>query len=272
MRNITIAFIGGGNMATSLLGGLVAAGHDPARLRVAEPDAGKAAQLHERLGVHTTANGQEAVEGAALVVLAVKPQVMRAALAPLHLASGTAVLSIAAGIRLDTLRRWLGDELPLIRSMPNTPSLFGAGISGLYAGPDTPASAREAAQYVLDAAGRCCWVASEPLLDAVTAVSGSGPAYVFQLCEMMRDAGVTLGLTPDVAEQLAVETIAGAARMLKESGDSAETLRAKVTSKGGTTAAAIEALEERQIGTLYNAALGAAARRAQALGDELDRE
>ena len=265
----TIAFIGGGNMATSLIGGLIAAGTDPALLRVAEPDAARAASLQARFGVHTAAAGSDVVTGAAAVVLAVKPQQLVQAVAPLQLDAGTTLLSIAAGVRVATLRAAAGEHVHLVRSMPNTPALYGCGISGLYAPPGTPAAARELAQAILDAAGQTCWVEQEADLDAVTAVSGSGPAYFFLLTEAMREAGEQLGLSPAVAAQLAARTLVGAAKMVDAGDTDVAVLRAQVTSKGGTTEAALRHLESAGLRPMLAAALAAAARRSRELGDEL---
>ncbi len=265
----TVAFIGGGNMATSLIGGLIAAGADPQALRVAEPDAARAAALRERFGVQTAASGGDIVAGAAAVVLAVKPQQLVAAVKPLQLDKGTTVLSIAAGVRVETLRASLGSGVHIVRSMPNTPALYGVGISGLYAPEGTPDAARKLAQWILDAAGQCCWVEHESDLDAVTAVSGSGPAYFFLLVEAMREAGVKLGLSPEVAAQLAARTLVGAAKMVDAGDTDVAVLRANVTSKGGTTAAALQHLESAGLRPIIQDALAAAANRSRELGDEL---
>lgn len=265
----TVAFIGGGNMATSLIGGLIAAGANPQNLRVAEPDAVRAALLRERFGVHTAAAGSDIVGAAAAVVLAVKPQQLVAAVKPLQLDRGTTVLSIAAGVRVDTLRAALGDGVHIVRSMPNTPALYGVGISGLYAPAGTPDAARKLAQWILDAAGQCCWVDSEADLDAVTAVSGSGPAYFFLLVEAMREAGVKLGLSPEVAARLAARTLVGAAKMVDAGDTDVAVLRAQVTSKGGTTAAALQHMESARLRPIIHDALAAAANRSRELGDEL---
>ncbi|WP_299692696.1 pyrroline-5-carboxylate reductase [Hydrocarboniphaga sp.] len=265
----TLAFIGGGNMATSLIGGLIAAGTDPQLVRVAEPDAARAAALRERFGVSIAAAGAEIVAGAAAVVLAVKPQQLVQAVKPLRLDAGATVLSIAAGVRVATLRAALGDGVHLVRSMPNTPALYGCGISGLYAPAGTPPSARDLAQTILDAAGQTCWVEQESDLDAVTAVSGSGPAYFFLLVEAMREAGEQLGLSPAVAAQLAARTLVGAAKMVDAGDTDVAVLREQVTSRGGTTEAALRHLESAGLRPMFAAALAAAARRSSQLGDEL---
>lgn len=266
-----IAFLGGGNMAASLIGGLTAAGFPAERIRVAEPDAARAEALRTRFGVLVAASGAEILSGAQTLVLAVKPQQMGAALQGLKPDAGCCVVSIAAGIRLAYLRRALGESLHYVRSMPNTPALYGCGISGLYAEAGTPDSARHRAEVVLRAAGDICWLGAEAELDAVTAVSGSGPAYFFLLVEAMREAGVALGLSPATAAQLAARTCVGAARMIDAGTTDAAELRVQVTSKGGTTEAALKHLEAGGIRSLFREALAAAAHRSRDMGDELDR-
>ncbi|MGQ0699465.1 MAG: pyrroline-5-carboxylate reductase [Panacagrimonas sp.] len=264
-----IAFIGGGNMAASLIGGLLAAGHSATCIRVAEPDSGRAQALRERFGVAVSATGSEVIGGAQTLVLAVKPQQMASALKGLKPDSGACVVSIAAGIRIDFLCRALGSDAHYVRSMPNTPALYGCGISGLYANSGTPTEAKTRAETVLRAAGEICWLQHESELDAVTAVSGSGPAYFFLLVEAMREAGVALGLAPETAAQLAARTCIGAARMIEAGTTDVAELRAQVTSKGGTTEAALKHLENAGLRPMIREALAAAARRAVELGDEL---
>lgn len=270
-----IAFIGGGNMAASLIGGLLHAGHPRERLAVAELFSERADWLRKTFDVRVAADAQQACADAQLVVLAVKPQQMREALAGLELAPGCVVVSIAAGIQLASLQQWLGNEVHLVRTMPNTPALLGAGIAGLYAEPSVPASARELATYVLNAAGTCVWLDAEDQIEAVTAVSGSGPAYFFLVTEAMREAGVKLGLSPEIASQLALQTFIGAAKMAEDgvakSIDVAQ-LRANVTSKGGTTAAAVGHLENAGLRTIFDEALHAAAARGRELGALLAKE
>ncbi len=266
-----IAFVGGGNMAASLIGGLLAAGQPAAQLRVAEIGAERRDWLAREFAVSVHERAADAVTGAEAIVLAVKPQQMRDALAGLNLLPGTVVVSIAAGLRIATLRRWLGDGPHYIRTMPNTPALLGAGITGLYATLDTPAPAREIAETILRAAGECVWLDDEAQIEAVTAVSGSGPAYFFLLAETMRNAGVALGLSPDTAAKLAQQTFIGAARMAEGDVDVAE-LRARVTSKGGTTEAAVRTLESGGLHELFRNALSAAAQRGTELGTALDEE
>jgi pyrroline-5-carboxylate reductase len=266
-----IAFLGGGNMAASLIGGLLAAGHPPQRIQVAEIGAGRRAWLQREFGVGVHEHAAAAAVQSDAVVLAVKPQQMREAVHGLQLAPGTVVVSIAAGLRLASLQRWLGDGLHYVRSMPNTPALLGAGISGLYAAPSTPQSARQLAENILGAAGDCVWLEDESQMDAVTALSGSGPAYYFALTEALREAGVALGLAPQTAARLARQTFIGAARMA-DGEDDVAVLRARVTSKGGTTEAALQRLEAGGLRALFKDALTAAAHRGAELGATLDPE
>lgn len=265
-----IAFIGGGNMAASLIGGLIAAGHPATAIRVSEPDAARAAALQERYGLVVARDNVDAVTGADIVVLATKPQQVASAVRGLKLGSDTTLLSICAGVRIGSLRELLGHwSGAIVRSMPNTPALFGAGITGLHASEGASPRARMQAETVLKAAGAVVWVERETLMDAVTAVSGSGPAYFFLLTEAMAEAGVALGLTPDDAKKLALQTFIGAAKMAEGTGTDVATLRANVTSKGGTTQAALESLEADGFRRILNTALQAADRRGAELGDEL---
>lgn len=262
-------------MAASLIGGLRKAGHPAERLAVAEPLAERADWLRETFGVRTASSAAPLMADADVLVLAVKPQQMREALAGLTPRPGCVVVSIAAGIQLASLARWLGDAVHLVRTMPNTPALLGAGISGLYAAPSVPAEARRLAEYVLGAAGTCVWIDEEAQIDAVTAVSGSGPAYFFLLTEAMREAGVKLGLAPDVAAQLALQTFVGAAKMAEDGaarGVDVVQLRANVTSKGGTTEAAIRHLENAGLRAILAEALQAAAERGRELGELLAKD
>ncbi len=263
-----IAFIGGGQMAGSLIGGLLAAGHPAARLRVAEPDAARAAALRREFKVEVCERAAE-LPAADALVLAVKPQVMREALAGLAPPASTTVVSIAAGVRVATLRHWVGPHAPIVRAMPNTPALLRAGVAGLFAASGTPARARELAGRILGAVGATCWVEDEAQLDAVTALSGSGPAYFFLVAEALREAGTALGLDARTAGLLAQKTLAGAGRMADASAKDVTELRADVTSKGGTTEAALAHLERGGIRELFAGALKAAAERGRQLGDTL---
>jgi pyrroline-5-carboxylate reductase len=270
LNQSVVAFIGGGNMARSLIGGLVRQGQPPLSLRVVEPDGARAQALRDEYGVQIAPVAAAAVRGARAVVLAVKPQQMREALDGVVLDEGATVVSIAAGVRLDTLRRWLAGDAHFVRTMPNTPALLSQGITALYAPPETPEEARVLATSILSAAGQTVWIEREEDLDAVTALSGSGPAYYFLLTEVLRQAGEALGLSPETAAQLAKQTFVGAAAMAAGDTD-VTTLRANVTSKGGTTDAAVKHLEAAGIRGLFTAALEAAARRSAELGTELER-
>lgn len=263
-----IAFVGGGQMAGSLIGGLRAAGHAASRLRVAEPVAARADFLRREFGVEVCAKASEVVAGCDALVLAVKPQAMQEAIRGLAPGPTTTVVSIAAGVRIESLRQWLGGTSPIVRAMPNTPALLQHGVSGLYAPPSVAAGARALAEKILSTAGKTCWVGSEALLDAVTAVSGSGPAYFFLLAEALREAGEALGLDRKTAKLLAEQTLVGAGRMAEGDIDVAQ-LRANVTSKGGTTEAAIAQFEQGGLRNLVGDAVRAAAERGRALGDAL---
>ena len=253
-----IAFIGGGNMARSLVGGLVAGGRAPETIRVVEPVDAVREALAADLGVR---------------VFAVKPQVMRevcAGLADAAQATRPLVVSIAAGITVAQLERWLGGAAAVVRAMPNTPALLGAGVTGLHANARVAADGRAAAQALLASAGKTVWIDDEALMDAVTGVSGSGPAYVFLLAEAMEDAAVAEGLPPEAARTLALQTILGAARMLTGSGEAPAELRRRVTSPGGTTQAAIETFEAGGFRALVAQAIGAATRRGGELSQAHD--
>lgn len=267
----TIAFVGGGQMAGSLIGGLLAAGHPAASLRVAEPDPVRADALRRDYRIEVRATGAEVVAGADALVLAVKPQVMRDAVQGLAPGAGTTVVSIAAGIRVDSLRRWLGPAAPIVRCMPNTPALLRAGVSALHAPAGTPEASRALAQRILDAVGATCWLDNEDQLDAVTALSGSGPAYFFLVAEALREAGVAMGLDAATAGLLAERTLSGAGRMVEQSGQDLVKLRAGVTSRGGTTEAALAHLEGAGLRELFAGALRAGERRSRELGEALSR-
>lgn len=264
-----IAFVGGGQMATSLIGGLRAAGHDGALIRVAEPDAARAQALRREFGVTVRPAAREIADGATALVLAVKPQVMKVALQGVRPSASTTVISIAAGLRIDTLRAWLGPDAPIVRGMPNTPALLRWGVTGLHAPAGTPEGSRQLAERILAAVGQICWIDDEALMDAVTALSGSGPAYYFLLTEALRDAGRALGLDAATATLLAERTLIGAGRMAEGAGRDVAELRASVTSKGGTTEAAVAHLEGHGLRQLLAGALKAAADRGRELGSEL---
>ena len=271
-----VTFIGGGNMATALIGGRVAAGATAADIRVVEPLPAQRDALAAKfagIGVFA-ATTAAAIATAAAVVLAVKPQQMRIAaraLAP-HVTDVGVVVTIAAGIRTVDLSRWLDGYGRIVRAMPNTPALVGAGISGAYAMSEVDAKAREIVAAILGAAGDVVWCAREDALDGVTAVSGSGPAYVFYVLEGLEQAARDLGLGAPDARRLAYATVAGAMKLAQQSDADPATLRAQVTSKGGTTERALATLEARGVKAGLIAAVKDAAARAKELGDEFGRD
>jgi pyrroline-5-carboxylate reductase len=257
-------------MATALIGGLVAAGHDAARISVVEMSPAAREKLGARYPVRVTTAPDDAMKGADTLVLAVKPQDMKQALASLGgELRGVLVISVAAGITLDTLSRWLGGHRKIVRCMPNTPGLIGAGITGLYASHEVQEHEREKAERILRAVGEVVWLSEEKLLDPVTAVSASGPAYVFWFIEQLAASAVKLGIPQDDAMKLAKHTVLGAARLAIESSDSPETLRRNVTSKGGTTAAALEVFEQEKLAERFIRAVEAASRRGEEMGREM---
>ncbi len=269
MERQRIVFVGGGNMARSLIGGLTTDGYPASAITVIEPDADKRSALSERFGVAATDDGPASAADADIVVLAVKPQIMHdvvTALAPTLAQRRPLVVSVAAGVRTADIGRWLGYDGPLVRCMPNTPALLQSGVTALYANAHVDADQRDAAESILRAVGTVIWLDDEQLMDTVTAISGSGPAYFFLIMEALENAAVARGLPAQQARLLAIETALGAARMALESDDDPATLRASVTSKGGTTAAALEAFEQGDLVGLVDRAVGAAHDRAAELG------
>jgi pyrroline-5-carboxylate reductase len=271
LSSLQIALIGGGNMARGLIGGLLGKGASAARITVAEPnEVARAALVHD-FGVVATADNNAAVRGARVVVLAVKPQLMAEvarALAPALKDAAPLVISVAAGIRADRLQQWIGPDIALVRCMPNRPALIGAGATGLYSHglSDTD---RLLAEQVLSATGLCLWVANEADIDAVTALSGSGPAYFFRLAELMAEAGIAQGLEPAVARRLAAQTLAGAGQLVAaESEPDLARMRAEVTSRGGTTEAALKHFAEQGFDRLVADAMAAAAHRSRELAEQ----
>ena len=264
-----IAFIGGGNMATSLVGGLVESGHPPAAIVVSEPVADKRRDLAERFEVQVTADNREAAAASDVVVLAVKPQDMAEVVtgaAPAMRDLGALVVSIAAGTTIARILEWLDCSAPVVRTMPNTPALLGCGATALYANEAVTGEQRDAAEAILGSAGIAIWVDDEELLDAVTAVSGSGPAYYFLLMEHMIRTGIGLGLTAEQARALTLQTALGAARMALEAGRTPEELRVGVTSPGGTTERALNLFRDGGFGELVERALTGARDRSRKLG------
>jgi pyrroline-5-carboxylate reductase len=267
---MNIGFIGGGNMANALIGGLIGRGFAASALRVVEPNAETAKALESRYGIAVSATATREVTACDVLVLAVKPQQLKEvahALAP-HL-TGQLVVSIAAGIRAADLSRWLLGYRRLVRAMPNTPALVRAGITGLYALPEVTPAERDRATEVMAAVGEVVWVEEEAAMDAITAVSGSGPAYVFYFMEALEEAAMAQGLPAAAARQLTRATFAGASRLAAESGEDVALLRARVTSKGGTTERALETMEAEGLKAIVARAVAAAVERSRQLGDEL---
>ena len=277
---MTITFIGGGNMAQAIIGGLRRNGFNASDIIVVEPVPAQRERLTAEFGVRACATPAEAAgtnAGAGdlgeLVVMAVKPQQMREAAQSIQPVIGSAlVLSIAAGTRLKDLSRWLGGHDRLVRCMPNTPALIGAGITGAYATASVTAPQRALAERVLASMGKAIWVADEAKLDPVTAVSGSGPAYVFYFIEALEQAGRDLGLEAGQARILALETMLGAAKLAAGSDEEPATLRARVTSKGGTTEAALASMQRDGVAEAIVRAARAAKARAGELGEQLGKD
>ena len=264
----TIAFIGGGNMASAIIGGLIRQGMETHQIEVVEPWEEARAALRQHYDIEAQAAPGAQLERASLVVWAVKPQTFQEAALQVRPHTPTALhLSVAAGIRSSSIARWLGSER-IVRAMPNTPALIGKGMTALYARSEVTAAERQSVAQVLATTGEFLWVAEEALLDAVTALSGSGPAYVFFFLEAMAQAGVDMGLPRDQAQQLAVATFVGASELARRSGEPPEVLRQRVTSKGGTTHAAIASLEHDGVREQFMRALQAAQQRAHELGEE----
>jgi len=271
MNNTILSFIGGGNMAGSLIAGLIADGWNPASIRVSDTDTRQLGRLSQRFPIETTSDNARAIEGADVVVMAVKPQVMENV--ALTLASSLSrveplVISIAAGIPEAALRQWLGDKTAIVRCMPNTPAMVQSGATAMYANPFVTDDQRSIAESILRAVGIIIWVDDEAMMDAVTALSGSGPAYIFLFLEAMQSAGQELGFSGETAYLLALQTVFGAAKMALESQEDAATLRQRVTSPGGTTERAINTLHEGGFEKLVSKALHAAAERSRELARE----
>ncbi len=272
MNNIRrLAFIGGGNMAAALIGGLTKRGLPSERVVVADPSQDQLNRLVRDYGVKTAADNVSAVAGAEVVILAVKPQLLRAValnLAPHMAATPPLLISVAAGIPHAALARWFGPRVPIIRTMPNRPALNGFGATGLFAPPSVGAAYRALAETIMAAVSATVWVEHESQMDTVTALSGSGPAYFFLFMEALETAAHERGLPTHIAHQLTLETAFGAAQMARQSADSLATLREQVTSKGGTTAAALEVLNSAGLRAIVAHAVAAADRRSAELAAE----
>lgn len=268
----TLAFIGAGNMASSLISGLIADGYPPDRIRVSDSQLAMSQSLGDRFGVVVCTSNQEAVASAAVVVLAVKPQVMQGVLVDLKdclKKTQPLLLSIAAGIACHSIQRWSGEIKAVVRTMPNTPAMVQSGATALYATEAVSERQREVAESILRAVGITVWVQDETLIDAVTALSGSGPAYFFLLMEAMTEAGIQLGLDRGTASLLSQQTALGAGRIAIESSEDPSELRRRVTSPGGTTERAIATFEAGGFRDLVLSAMRAAKDRAEVLSQEL---
>ncbi len=268
-----IAFLGGGNLATALIGGLLAKGFNARSISVIEVSPAARERLAARHGVRVSTAPDAAMAGSDTLVVAVKPQDLRSALAglPGNL-KRKLVISVAAGVRLESLSRWLGGHRKLVRCMPNTPALIGAGISGLYALPEVSADERKRAQTILGAVGEVVWLADEKLLDPVTAVSASGPAYVFWFIEQLAASAEKLGIPKADALKLALQTVLGAAKLAASSKDSPSELKKQVTSRGGTTEAAFKVFDKEKLAERFARAIKAASRRGGELGEEFGKD
>ena len=263
-----IAFIGGGNMASAIIGGLIRQGHPADQIEVVEPWADAREALRKNYGITAQAEAGPALQRARIVVWAIKPQTFKDAAGEAKAHTQDALhLSVAAGIRSDSIAQWLGSER-VVRTMPNTPALVGKGMSALFARPAVSAAERQSVEAIMASTGAFLWVEHEKQLDAVTALSGSGPAYVFYFLEAMTRAGVGMGLTEQQAHQLAVGTFVGAAELARRSDEPPAVLRERVTSKGGTTYAALQSMEKDGVGEAFERAMQAAEQRAHELGNE----
>jgi len=268
MNSPRIGFVGGGNMARALIGGLIGRGTAASQLSVGEPAAAARESLARDFKVRVSADNRAAIDGCDLIIVAVKPQeagTVLKALAPELQGARTVLVSVVAGIQIASLSAWVGTAVPVIRTMPNRPALIGAGVTGMFAAPDVTMEQRRLAEQTLQAAGQTVWVARESDLDIVTALSGSGPAYFFLLAELMMQAAVAQGLAPEAARQLAVGTLQGAGALARLSDGDLAQLRAQVTSKGGTTEAALNAFAEADLRAIVERAMQAATQRSREL-------
>ena len=268
-----ITFLGGGNMAAALIGGLVKQGFSAAAIQAIEPFEEARERLTASFGTRCTPTADASALNCEVLVLSVKPQQMKEALAPLAgKLTNQLVISIAAGLRLSDISRWLGGHGQLVRAMPNTPALISAGVTGLYAAPAVSLEQKQAAERILKAVGSTLWVDDEARIDAVTAVSGSGPAYVFYFIEALRDAALELGFEADAAQHLALDTFLGSARLAAQSAEDVAVLRQRVTSKGGTTEQALLSLDRDQVKAAVARAVKAAEARGKELGELLGKD
>jgi pyrroline-5-carboxylate reductase len=267
-----LAFIGAGNIATAMISGLLSKGFSPENIIAADPDEGQLAPFR-KLGLTATLNNQEAVSQSDVVILCVKPSVLPGLardIATLVSDVEPLIVSVAAGITLTSLSEWLGDQLALVRCMPNTPALVKLGAAGLFANSNVTAEQRDLAEQIVNAVGLSVWLEDERQLDAVTALSGSGPAYFFYIIEIMSQAGVKLGLSSESSRKLVLQTALGAATMALQSADEPADLRRRVTSPGGTTDAALESMQNSNLAAIFEAAIAAAHDRSVELSREVE--
>jgi len=271
----TLAFIGAGNMAGSIIRGLVESGWPAQNIIAAEPDNNKLSAFATTLGIQTTNDTAEAIAKADMATLAVKPQIMQSVVEPLAATfqhHQPLIVSIAAGIPEQALNRWLGDNMAIVRCMPNTPALMRLGASGLYANPQVTPSQKALAEQVMNTVGLSLWVETEQAIDDVTALSGSAPAYFFLMMEAMIAAGERFGVSKEIATQLVTQTALGAAMMAKTSAVDIAELRRQVTSPGGTTEQAILTFEQGGLDVLVDSAMVACKQRAKELADQLSND
>jgi len=270
--NATLCFIGAGNMAKSLMGGLIASGYPKEHIMATDPTEAQRNQVTETFGIECLADNNDAIQRADIVILAVKPQILQTVCKSIQTSvqnKNPLIISVAAGIRSSDINRWLGGSQAIVRTMPNTPALIQSGATGLYANAIVSPEQKEQAEHIMRAAGLTIWVDEEQKIDAVTALSGSGPAYYFLFMEAMENAAQELGLDAKTAHLLTMQTAFGAAKMVLESRDDCATLRKNVTSPNGTTEQAINTFEAEGLRETVAKAMQAANRRAQELANEL---
>ncbi|WP_417595925.1 pyrroline-5-carboxylate reductase [Oceanospirillum sp.] len=273
MQAVKLAFLGAGNMSGSIIGGLIAKGVPAENIIATRRSEERLSELKSQFNITTSSDNNAAVAKSDVVILGVKPQMMQELCSEIReqvQKSKPLIVSVAAGLKSETLERWLGGDVAVVRTMPNTPSLLGCGATGLYANSKVTGIQQELAEKLMQAVGLALWVEDEAQMDAVTAVSGSGPAYFFLAMEALQKAGESVGLSAEVAEKLAIQTALGAARMASESEDDAAELRRRVTSPGGTTEQALNTFNDGGLTELYRKAVKAAANRGQELANQLD--
>jgi len=270
-NSTTIGFIGAGNMAYALISGLINNGFNAQNIKLSDADAALLSRRQAEFNLEVFTDNIELASQCDVVVLAIKPQILSIVCKELraHIDHQPLIISIAAGVRATDINRWLGGNTAIVRTMPNTPALLGKGATGMMANDIVSNEQKALAEQILGAVSQCLWVEDEKMLDAVTALSGSGPAYFFLMIESMAKAGVALGLDEKTAEQLSIQTALGASMMASSSGDSAHELRAKVTSPNGTTQAAIESFQDQNFEMVVSHAMRAAFDRARKMGAEL---